>query len=84
MSLMMDDLIGTCPDCAGTGKRREEERSGGGNSYVRRTITYPLGANREECVRCAGTGRWGLTETGRTIGQFVGIFQKLKGRGLDG
>jgi DnaJ-class molecular chaperone len=84
MSLTMDDLIGTCPNCAGTGKRQEENRSSGGSSYGRRTVTYALGTNPEDCHRCAGTGRWGLTETGRAIGQFVDIFQKLKERNLDG
>jgi DnaJ-class molecular chaperone len=85
MSLTMDDLIGTCPDCGGTGKRPEENKaSGGGNSYGFRTVTYALGTNAEDCARCAGTGRWGLTEAGRTVGKFVGIFQKLKERGLDG
>jgi hypothetical protein len=82
MSLTMDDLIGVCANCAGTGKRPQESNSSGGG--FRRTITYPLGGNPEECVRCAGTGRWGLTETGRVIGEFAGIYQKLKGRGLDG
>lgn len=85
MSITMDDLIGVCPDCSGTGKRPEENRSGGGgNSYGRRTITFALGNSPEDCPRCVGTGRWGLTETGRTLGKFVGIFQKLTERGLDG
>lgn len=85
MSLTMDDLIGTCPDCAGTGKRLVENRSGAsGSSYGRRTTTYIAGSNPEDCKRCAREGRWGLTESGKIIGEFVGIYQKLKERGLDG
>jgi DnaJ-class molecular chaperone len=84
VALTMDDLIGPCPDCAGTGKKAQETRSGGGNSFGRRTTTYALGTNPEDCSRCVGTGRWGLTDEGRVIGKFISIYQKLKERGLDG
>lgn len=84
-TLTMDDLIGECPDCKGTGKRPQESSGGSGGSFGgRRTVTYALGTNPEDCGRCLGTGRWGLTEAGRTVGEFINIYQKLKARGLDG
>ena len=84
MALTLDDLIGVCPDCSGTGKRSTQKPAGGGRSYGRQTITYPLGMNEDDCPRCAGTGRWGLTDSGRAILEFMKAAGKLKERGLLG
>lgn len=78
MSLTMDDLIGVCPNCSGTGKKPQESTGG------RQTVTYIAGADANDCGRCAGKGRWGLTDTGKTIGEFLDIYKELKKRGLDG
>lgn len=77
MKLTMDDLIEKCPDCAGKGKKPQENRTAGGRSFG----TYALGNNMENCGRCLGQGRWGLTETGKVLKEFMDIIEKLKPSG---
>lgn len=81
MELSLDDLIGKCDICGGTGKKPQELLPGGG-SFGRRVITSaPLGADPEDCGGCAGSGRRGLTDAGRAVLDFLDAAQKLKGRG---
>jgi hypothetical protein len=80
-SLTLEELIKKCPDCGGTGKKPEEKPTGGGRSFGRQTTTYALGTDPENCVRCIGTGHWELTDTGKAVGEFIGIFKKLKESG---
>lgn len=79
MSLTLDDLVGRCDDCGGTGKKPAEE-SGSGSSYGRRVVRYTMNSNPDECGRCAGTGRRGLTETGHAIVQLLGVVDDYKAK----
>lgn len=85
MDLTLDDLIKTCDVCGGSGRKPEEpgRSAGGGRSYgwTHTTIT-PLSGGPEECHKCAGTGRHGLTETGKALAEFIEIAPKLRARGL--
>jgi DnaJ-class molecular chaperone len=80
-SLTLDDLIKECPDCGGTGKKPEGKSTGRGRSFGQQTSTYAVVSNPENCVRCIGTGRWELTDTGKAVGEFISIFKKLKESG---
>jgi hypothetical protein len=75
MNLTLDDLIGKCPDCAGTGEQPQRGVSAGGNTFGQRPVQV-FGDFR--CNRCMGEGRWGLTETGRTLVKFLDVVSKLK------
>src|SRR5258705_6647185 len=77
MTLTMDDLIGVCGECNGTGARIEESRPNGGTVAGRR-IVYLGSDGPDKCGKCAGTGRAGVTETGKVIGEFAEIYQALK------
>ncbi len=81
MNLTLDDLIGKCPSCDGSGKKPQAPAGGGGGSYGRRIVYAGTGHNPEECGQCAGTGRRGLTETGRAVFEFMEAARKLKERG---
>ncbi len=82
MDLTLDDLIGKCDACGGTGKRLREPEGESGGTYGRRVVTsYPLGFSPEECVGCAGTGRRRLTATGRAI---VDLFTVVNGYNAKG
>jgi hypothetical protein len=35
---------------------------------VQQITIYAQGSNTENCVRCIGTGRWELTDTGKAVG----------------
>ena len=80
----MDDLIGVCTGCDGTGKRTESETRKTGSGFGRQTVTYRIGDQPEDCPKCVGTGRWGLTETGKVVHDFMVLAEKLATRGLNG
>lgn len=76
MNLTLDDLIGKCDECGGTGKRRPPGGRGG-----RQSITYTLDVRAEDCSKCRGTGRWGLTDAGRAVAELFTVLQKYDSRG---
>ena len=83
MALSLDDLIGVCPNCGGTGQQPEETGQNS-SSYGSKTSSFGANGGFDRCRQCVGTGRWGITETGRAFGKFIEVFQILKKAGLDG
>lgn len=81
VKITLDDLIGTCPKCGGSGKPQAEPpvRSGGG-SYGRQVVRFT--GEPDTCGMCAGTGRRGLTDTGKAVAQFIAITRKYEERRL--
>ena len=68
MDLTIDDLIGTCDGCGGTGKKPSPG-------------LHPRDVRAEDCRKCRGTGRWGLTDAGRAVAELFTVFQKYDAKG---
>lgn len=75
MDLKLDDLIGKCDACGGTGKKPPSVQRG------RQIVTYTGSMNADECAKCQGTGRWGLTSAGQAVAELFTILQKYEQRG---
>ncbi len=80
--MTLDDLIGVCGGCSGTGKKPQQDTSGGGGGFGRRSTTFALGLSPEECGPCLGTGRRGLTETGRALVELLRVIRKYEDRNM--
>ena len=83
MDLTLDDLVGKCDDCGGTGKKPQEPgHAGGGRPFGRRVVTsFALGSDPEDCGRCVGTGRRGLTATGRAVVDLLTVINSYNAKG---
>jgi DnaJ-class molecular chaperone len=73
MSLTLDDLAEKCPDCDGTGERKQEPEKRGRQTFG----PIPLANfSLSNCQRCQGTGRSRLTESGRAIRDLLKVLEK--------
>ncbi len=73
MTLNINDLIKECITCGGTGKKKPQVSSSGGNTFGQRTLgTW----GDDSCETCGGDGRVELTESGEAFKQFIQILKK--------
>lgn len=85
IDLTLDDLIGKCETCDGTGENPFVQKRTGGHSYGRQVWSGPLELNPVDCSKCLGTGPHGLTATGHAVAELFTIFRKFEEKNrLDG
>jgi DnaJ-class molecular chaperone len=71
MSLSVEDLIGVCERCGGSGNPYKRHREGSPD-YGQKT--EPV-SNSEMCLDCNGTGK-GITESGKAILELLKLLKE--------
>lgn len=78
IDLTLDDLIGKCETCGGTGENPFVQKRAGSHSYGRQVWSGATDLDPVDCSKCLGTGRRGLTTTGRAVVELFTIFRKFE------
>lgn len=82
--LTLDDLIGECDTCGGSGDDPHVRNREGNRPYGERAWSDSTSYHPGDCTKCLGTGRRGLTDAGHAVTELFIIFRKFERRNMLG